>query len=202
MTDDLSSRFGPLDDPGEPRRDRPPTRPVPPAPRPTAPHALSPSRQTWYAAPLWRRSLATLIDLVPTLGLATVAAWVLIASDPEPPSIPPWNLLDQVVDYLQNRPGRATLIALVLVLVQVLWPIVFRTQTPGRRALGVGLVDAQGLTPTRARTLTWALARIPSVLFGGVGVWWSLVDPERRTLHDRAAKLWLVQRSRAGRPDA
>jgi len=194
MTDDLSSRFGPLEDPDQPRRDRPPTRPVPPRPAPPrAPTTPESTPTTWLAAPLWRRTLATLLDLVPTLALGTVAAWGLIASDPEPPAIPPWNLLDQVVDYLQNRPGRATLVAIVIALIQVLWPLIFRARTPGRRALGVLLLDARGETPSAARTLAWALARIPSVLFGGLGLWWSLLDPERRTLHDRVANLWLVR---------
>lgn len=145
------------------------------------------------AASLGRRSLATLLDLFVPLTSWALLTWVVVASDPDPPAIPRWNLFDQVVDYLHDRPGRALVAASLLVLLQIAWPLVFRRGTPGKRALGIALVDAGGAAPSAPRRLLWAVCRVPSWLLAGVGVWWAIIDPQRRTLHDRAAGLWAIE---------
>jgi len=149
----------------------------------------------YLAAPLWRRLLAALLDGLVPLTTWALATWVIVSSDPEPIAFPPWNLFDLVVDYLHDRPGRAALSLAVFVLLQVAWPVAFAGATPGKRALDVVLLDGRGAPPSRARCLLWSLWRVPSLTLAGVGVWWALVDPERRTLHDRLARLWLVRAS-------
>ncbi len=143
-------------------------------------------------APLWRRTSATLIDLIVPLGLWALATWLIVTSDPEPPPVAPWNFIDQIVDYLHDRPGRTWASGLVFIALQVLWPLAFAGRTPGRRALGLTFVGPNGVAPSLARLLGWSLVRVPLMLVAGIGAWWAILDPERRTLHDRAAGLWLA----------
>lgn len=145
------------------------------------------------AAPLWRRALATLIDLAVPLTVWALGTWALVATDPTPLEMAPWNLFDQVVDYLHDRPGRAVVAVMLMVGMQVAWPLAFPGGTPGKRVMQVTLVDRHGAPTSRRRILAWALVRVPSVALAGIGLWWALVDPERRTLHDRAAGLWCVR---------
>jgi uncharacterized RDD family membrane protein YckC len=49
-----------------------------------------------------------------------------------------------------------------------------------------------------ARLFAWSVCRVALLLPAGLGAHWAIVDPERRTLYDRAAGLWLV-RARLGR---
>lgn len=147
------------------------------------------------AAPLWRRTLAALLDMLAPMTVWIVATWAIVSSDPEPVAIPAWNLFDLAVDYLHDRPWRVALSFAVLIVTQVAWPVAFAGATPGKRVLDVALLDAHGRPPSRARCLVWSLWRVPSLWLAGAGAWWALVDPERRTLHDRLARLWLVRAS-------
>lgn len=182
--------FPPLDPPSTPAA--PPSAPPRHRERTPPPRPAPALATTWQPAPLWRRSLAALLDLVPPLALWALVTWVLVATNAEL-DLPPWNLFDQVVEYLHERPGRAALSALALVLFEVLWPVLFAARTPGRRALGVALLGADGRPLDRMATLAWSLWRIPSLALAGVGAWWAIVNPERRTLHDRLARAWLVR---------
>ncbi|MCC6623817.1 MAG: RDD family protein [Deltaproteobacteria bacterium] len=155
---------------------------------------------TVTVAPIWRRTLAGLIDLAAVLGLWALATWAIVASDPEPPTIPPWNPLDRVVDYIQARPGRFASSMITLALLHVAWAFVWtrlsrRGQSLGQRALGLATIDARGVRPTSGRLLGWLAARLPSTFLAGLGLWWSLVDHERRTLHDRVARVWVIRRA-------
>lgn len=151
-------------------------------------------------APTWRRALAGLIDLVVVLGLWALVTWAIVGSDPEPPIIPPWNPLDRIVDYIQARPGRTALSFAALALLHVAWTFVWtrassRGASLGQRALGLVTIDRQGRRPSSGRLLGWLAARLPSTFLAGVGLWWALVDRERRTLHDRVARVWVIRRA-------
>jgi uncharacterized RDD family membrane protein YckC len=149
--------------------------------------------EPFLAAPLWRRSLAALMDLFVPLTVWLLGTWVLVSTDPEPLELPPWNLFDQLVDYLHDRPGRAALALVLWLGTQLAWPLAFAGRTPGKRALGLVLIGGDGRAATRSRVARWALLRLPSLALAGLGGWWALVDVERRTLHDRLARLWLVR---------
>jgi len=156
----------------------------------------------YQAAPLWRRSFATLIDLAVPATLWVLGTWALLASDPEPLELPPWNLFDQIVDYLHDRPGRAFLSLTLFIGLQIAWPLAFAGRTPGKRALDVVMLAGDGRRPGAGRLLLWALWRIPSLALAGLGAWWALLDPERRTLHDRLARVWLVHDTDGASPGA
>lgn len=149
---------------------------------------------TVVVAPLWRRLLAALVDRVPVLGLWLAATWAIVTLDPAPPDIPPWNFIDRVVDYIQARPGRSFLVFVVLMAIEIGWPLVFTWRfgaSPGKRLLGLTVVARDGARPRFGRLVAWLAARLPSAYLAGLGLWWAIVDPERRTLHDRAAGVWV-----------
>ena len=77
-------------------------------------------------ATLGRRAAAALLDLFVPLTCWALATWIIVASDPRPLAMPPWNLFDTVIDYLHDRPGRAAASVFVLVVAQVGWPLLFR----------------------------------------------------------------------------
>jgi uncharacterized RDD family membrane protein YckC len=145
---------------------------------------------------LWRRGAAGLIDLACVLAVVVTVAVLLVVTDPTL-AIPPWNWFDRAVDYLHDRPGRASSIAVGLLFSLAAWPAVFGGRTPGRRILGLVFFDAEGLGPSRRRLLGWGVLSVAGLLLGGVGVTWALVDPERRTLPDRLARLWVAVTSDA-----
>ncbi|MFO0744884.1 MAG: RDD family protein [Myxococcota bacterium] len=153
-------------------------------------------------APVWRRTAAALVDRVPVFGLWLLATWAIVALDLEPPDIPNWNFIDRVVDYIQARPGRSLLAVVVLFAIEIGWPMLFTPflgASPGKRLLGLEVVDRSGRRARPGRVLAWLAARLPSAYLAGAGLWWSIVDPERRTLHDRAAGIWVVVRPRLPR---
>ncbi|HRE92594.1 MAG TPA: RDD family protein [Myxococcota bacterium] len=150
-----------------------------------------PAPRVVRTAPLPLRALAALIDLVPPLLVAGLVTWLLVTTDPDPPPVAPWNLIDQVVDYLNDRPGRSLLAFMAFVALQVLWPLVFLGRTPGRRLLRLELIARVPLT--LPRLLAWSALRVALLLPAGLGALWAIIDPERRTLYDRAAGLWLVK---------
>ena len=145
-----------------------------------------------HTAPTWRRALAALIDLVGPLALAVLGTWLFVATDPEPPPVAPWNVIDQVVDYLHDRPGRALASVGLFFALQILWPLVFFGRTPGRRLMHLGFI-AGDRPVSGARLLGWACARVLLILPAGFGALWAIIDPDRRTLYDRVAGLWLVR---------
>jgi uncharacterized RDD family membrane protein YckC len=55
----------------------------------------------------------------------------------------------------------------------------------GRRCSGLQLTDPLGQRPGMGRRWLRAAAALASALVMGAGFYWVLVDPERRTWHDR-----------------
>lgn len=172
--------------------------PLPLEPRPLhdTEHDL-PAPLVLTAAPSIMRALAALVDLAFVLALCALATWLIVVSDPDPPPVRPWNVLDQVVDYLHDRPGRAALSAFAGASLAVLWQLVFLGRTPGRRLLRLNLVDATGRPPRPGRLLAWSVLRLLTCLPAGLGALWAILDPERRTLYDRLAGVWVERPSRA-----
>lgn len=145
-------------------------------------------------ATLLRRMLAGSLDWLAVIAIAGSVMALLIATDPTPPEIPPWNLLDRIVDYIQARPGRTALGFLAFVICHIGWTFVWARssgQGLGDRALRLRLVDRTGRPPGAGRLAGWLVARVAGTLLAGVGLWWAVVDVERRTLHDRVAGIWV-----------
>jgi uncharacterized RDD family membrane protein YckC len=66
-------------------------------------------------------------------------------------------------------------------------------QTLGMRPWRLQVVGADGTAPTRRQLwLRYAVGTV-SVLLGGLGLWWALVDRQRLAWHDRASGSRLVR---------
>jgi Predicted membrane protein/domain len=64
-------------------------------------------------------------------------------------------------------------------------------QTLGMRPWRLHLRTREGGQPTRRAVWLRYLVGTLSLLAGGLGFWWSLVDRQRLTWHDRASGTWL-----------
>ncbi len=154
-------------------------------------------------APSWRRALAGLVGWVLGLALWIGAIALFVALDADPPAAQPWNLLDRIVDYLQARPGVLWVAFAAAVVAAIGIPFLVHGRgwrTPGMRLLHITLIDARGVRPAPGRLLAWLAARFLGVAAGGLSLYWSLVDRDRRTLHDRIAGVWVVHERPASGP--
>ena len=161
--------------------------------RPAAEAAQAPRLEV-ESATTARRLVAFLIDSLPLLTL-----WgLLVAATIDTSSIPPsrWNLLDRMVDTINAQPSILTLSVVIGALVAVAWYVLTSRlwgQTPGKRVMGLVVVDASGERPSAARTLAHAVLRVLSVGLLFAGHLWAIADPTRRTLYDRLAGLWVIR---------
>ncbi|TNF35031.1 MAG: RDD family protein [Deltaproteobacteria bacterium] len=150
----------------------------------------------FVAAPTWRRWLALLVDALPLLTVWLLCAFAI--GDASASGLPstPWNPLDQLVDFINARPTTAALIVVMLAALGFAWPLVAHLvwgRTPGKRVLGLAVVDARGQRPSTRRLAGWCALRVlgMALLFGGV--LWAIADPERRTLYDRLAGIYVIR---------
>ena len=136
----------------------------------------------------WGRRLAALLVDAAILGLV-VAATVLAAG------VPAEDLRERI------REGETLLIVLLFLVPEAIyqtWMIGSRSQTLGKMALRIQVVDAESRSPIGyARALTrWvstaalrALFTVPTV----VDHLWPLRDPRNQTLHDKLARSIVVR---------
>lgn len=148
------------------------------------------------AGATWRRALARLVDTVAIAALWAPLAWL---TRPDPATLPdvPWNLLDRLVDTFNAQPSVFLVPAGLLLGVAVLWDLAWQLRggdTPGKRLLGLTVVAPNGERPPAGRTVAHALLRAVSYVLLMPGHLWALADRDRRTLYDRAARLWVVRR--------
>lgn len=158
------------------------TRPVTPA------HKPAPQDDVVRAEPaaLWRRVGAWLFDL--TFVGVLVAGFLAIAIS----VIAPRTLsLTQQLAVLAV-PGAA--LACVLAFVYTtLFAFLWNGRTPGRRALGIHLVDTSGHAPGPLRALTRAGLSLVSFALFLSGFWLALFDRHGQTLHDKLTRTFVVR---------
>ena len=128
-----------------------------------------------------------------TLWLATTFG--LGATTPGPLAESRWNLLDRVVDAINQTPIVVALPLALLLITVFLWHFVslaISGTTPGKRVLGLRVVDRAGGKPHAVRALIHSLLRVLSLVLLMSGHLWSFADRDRRTLYDRLAGVWVV----------
>ena len=76
------------------------------------------------------------------------------------------------------------------------WPWNAIGWSPGKRLLGLRVVDAQGAPPGLVRGLVRSLFTLAGELPLFAGYLWALFDRQRRTWHDHLATTWVVRASR------
>lgn len=69
-------------------------------------------------------------------------------------------------------------------------------QTLGMRAWRLQLVQANGQAPNILQALVRGLVGPFSLLVFGLGYWWSLIDKDGLTLHDRASGTRMIQKEK------
>ncbi len=137
-------------------------------------------------AALWRRLGAWLTDLifvgVLVLGLLMVAM-TLIA----PKNLTP---LQQLMAIALPAAGLAGVLAFVYT---TLFAFLWAGRTPGRRLMGIRLVDVTGHAPGVARSLLRAALCLVSFALCLSGFWLALFDRHGQTLHDKLTRTFVVK---------
>lgn len=138
--------------------------------------------------PLWRRLVAALYD-----GLIVLALWFIGTALVMPISREAVSPHHPLAEFLY----RLYLLAIGYVFFAGFW--VRDGQTVGMLAWRVKLLQS-----ANRRTVTWKqavlryLAALLSWAMLGLGFWWALFDPERKTWHDRLSGTELVKADPVG----
>lgn len=159
------------------------------------PHSMMPSAAHYRVAGFWRRLGAALIDLVLLLPVFALLGGLvsLLLSRPFPrlAELGPDLVLGMLLDG--NAVGEALLglCGGLLLLYFFLFHSV-RGQTPGKRLLGLTVIDIYGERPGLARTLFRTAGYVLSGLLFSLGFLWIGFDREKRALHDWLAGTYVV----------
>ncbi len=148
------------------------------------------------SAGLLRRSLAGALDLAPLLGLMVWGGQALVDVGAAPLWPSEFGLLDRLVDTCNHRPDLVLTPLGLLAVGLVIWHLlgeVLLGASPGKRLLGLVVVDRGGRRPRALRAGLRAILRPLGMAALGLGPLWAFADPERRTLHDRITGTWLVR---------
>ncbi|MGQ0503898.1 MAG: RDD family protein [Myxococcaceae bacterium] len=158
----------------------------------------SPNMTTHTArpAPLWRRVAALAVDAA---AIGTVVALYLTVALAVTGITPPTHSLgglDAVMLRLHAWqpvmvPG-LVLTLLICLVYSAVFAVIWEGRTPGRRLLGLRLVDASGLAPTPARASVRALLTTVSFAVFLGGFWLALFDRKGQTLHDKLTSTFIV----------
>ena len=110
---------------------------------------------------------------------------------------------DHLVDAIVSGQTGTTIALVILGVVSFLYTFLFlavRGQTPGKRVLGIRVIDGFGDRPSMPRALVRTLAYIPAIGLLGLGLVWIAFDRERRGLHDWIADTYVVLDREQGAP--
>lgn len=164
-------------------------RPAPaPAAKPVESAARAVTNDIVHAEPaaLWRRMGAWFFDLAFVVGL--VAGFLFIAVT----VIAPKNLTLVQQLTLLAVPG-AALAGVLAFVYTTLFAFLWNGRTPGRRALGIHLVDNSGHAPGPVRALLRAGLSLVSFSLFLSGFWLALFDRHGQTLHDKLTRTFVVR---------
>jgi uncharacterized RDD family membrane protein YckC len=179
-----------------------PREDAPPAGRVPAPTAASASPEVIEVrarpAALWQRITAFVVDGALVGGV--LALYVgLAAALITPRGIPATQLtgIDGVMARVhQLHAVLAPCVALALVLGLVYaatFALLWNGRTPGRRLLGIRLVDRTGLAPAPGRAIARAALAVVSFVPFLAGFWLALFDRRGQTLHDKLTQTFVVR---------
>lgn len=146
-------------------------------------------------AGFWRRGLAVLVDLLiltpVLLAAGAVLAFLFDRPLPRFAELGPDLIVSTVVEG--SALGEAVLaLSAILVLLYFFIFHAIRGQTPGKRLLGVMVIDTFGERPGLARTLLRTTGSVLSALLFSLGFLWIGFDREKRALHDWLAGTYVV----------
>jgi uncharacterized RDD family membrane protein YckC len=149
-------------------------------------------------AALWQRITAFIID--GALICAVLAIYVgLAAALITPHGVPSTQLtgidgLMARVHQLHSVLAPCVALALVLGLVYTAaFALLWDGRTPGRRLMGIRLVDRTGLAPAPGRAIARAALAVVSFVPFLAGFWLALFDRRGQTLHDKLTQTFVVR---------
>ncbi len=143
---------------------------------------------------LFRRLGAMLYDSVLLLGILMLATALTAI---------PYEIMTGTKVYDESLP--LTLMRLYLLAVAALFYVYFWTrggQTLGMRAWRFRVISDDGTNLRLGRAFSRFGWSIISLLPAGLGFWWSLIDRDRLTWHDRKSHSRLVMLEKAGKTAA
>ncbi len=170
-------------------------RPQAPAPSPSAPVFEAPRFEeasqggdtvTAEPAALPRRVGAWLTDLLIVGGLVMIFLTIAMTV------IAPKNLSAMQQLMAVAVPG-AALAGVLAFVYTTLFAFLWNGRTPGRRLMGIHLVDSTGHAPAPARALVRAMLSLLSFALFLSGFWLALFDRHGQTLHDKLTKTFVVK---------
>jgi uncharacterized RDD family membrane protein YckC len=137
-------------------------------------------------AALWRRVGAWLTDLLFVGVLVLIFLTVAMAV------IAPKNLtpVQQLITIAVPGAALAGVLAFVYT---TLFAFLWNGRTPGRRLMGILLVDSTGHAPGPARALIRAMLSLVSFGLFLSGFWLALFDRHGQTLHDKLTRTFVVK---------
>jgi uncharacterized RDD family membrane protein YckC len=149
----------------------------------------------YRVAGFWRRLSAGAVDALVLAPLVLLLAGITASVGGE--SLPRFSELG--LAYAVNLAlsgGAAGVAALgMAALTCALYFFIFhaaRGQTPGKRLLGLKVIDVYGVRPSVLRAAARTLGYLPSLLFFSLGFLWIGFDREKRGLHDWIAGTYVV----------
>jgi len=149
-------------------------------------------------AALWQRITAFIVD--GTLVGAVLAVYVGLAAALIAPHGTPATQLGGIdgvmarVHQLHAVLAPCVALALVLGLVYTAaFALLWDGRTPGRRLLGIRLVDRTGLAPAPGRAIARAVLALVSFVPFLAGFWLALFDRRGQTLHDKLTQTFVVR---------
>jgi uncharacterized RDD family membrane protein YckC len=149
-------------------------------------------------AALWQRLTAFAIDgavVLFVLALYLAAAAALI--NPKDTTGPQLTGLDAFVARVHQLHAVlipcAVLGMLLAVVYAAFFAILWNGKTPGRRLLGIQLVDRSGLAPAPTRAIVRAALAVLSFVPFLAGFWLALFDRRGQTLHDKLTSTFVVR---------
>jgi uncharacterized RDD family membrane protein YckC len=165
------------------------------APAPGSYGAPPPAAHRLSDAPVWARALSCVVDTLAILVAGALGAWLL------------WRFMYRTsCEQLDGFSGEAVYLNCSGLFGILIWPLMVgvfvlagyliyaRPVGRGEQSIGLRLgrlrvIDAVTGRPlgVRRSALRLAIRTFVSTLLLGLGFWWALWDPERRTLHDLAA---------------
>jgi uncharacterized RDD family membrane protein YckC len=147
-------------------------------------------------APLWRRTLGALIDVVILASTAGPIAWALHRLIDPVPLAPGARGLDLALSLLASDLGRLLLRAgplLVMIGLYFMFTLAWSGRSLGHWALRMKVVDRHGQRPSVWTVLLRTLAQLAGIVAAALGPAWVAIDSERRALHDLVAGTYVVR---------
>jgi uncharacterized RDD family membrane protein YckC len=147
---------------------------------------------------LWQRIAAFVVDaavVLLVLALYLAAAAALISPKGAPgPQVTGFDAFIARVHQLHAVLIPCAVLGLLLAVVYAaVFAILWNGRTPGRRLLGIQLVDRSGLAPAPTRAIVRAVLAVFSFIPFLAGFWLALFDRRGQTLHDKLTSTFVVR---------